>query len=72
MSRLKLWAIAFEIRRGRRILKGNIDYVQDVGIAEAKLQWRKANPNYSTHYIVAVGPVIGYKVKDKQGQILSV
>jgi len=74
---LPLWAIAFERFMGRDghkpIWKPETHYCHAVDYEAAKAEFHNSeNGTRSLTKVVAIGPVIGYHVKDQDGKILSV
>lgn len=64
-----LYAIAFEIHENGDIQPG-MEYVHAVNRRDARRQFIRGRHNRKIN-IVAIGPVIGYYVKDNHGDVLS-
>lgn len=68
-----LFCIAVEIFDEKNVMIGtSLEYLHANDIANAKYLFRLTAPNTKKHRIVSVGSVIGYRVEDKQGKVLSV
>jgi len=77
-----LWAIAYETWEllGNQTInvKGDIQYEKATCEREARYEFLRVRPNIARRLqqrkarIVAIGPVLGYNVEDKDGKILSV
>jgi hypothetical protein len=67
-----LYAVAVEIFRKGRLVSAKIKYLHALDQQNAKLKFRHAYPNANKYRIVAIAPVIGLFVNDKQGRDLSI
>lgn len=67
-----LYAVAVEIFRKGQLVSARIKYLHALDQPNAKLKFRHAYPNANKYRIVAIAPVIGFFVNDKQGSNLSV
>ena len=68
-----LFCLAIETHnRKGQITETNLLYMHGDDVANVRYLYRLTQPNTRKYHIVAIAPVIGYKVDDKQGKLLSV
>lgn len=68
-----LFCLAIETyNRKGQITETNLLYMHGDDTANVRYLYRLTQPNTRKYHIVAIAPVIGYKVDDKQGKLLSV
>ena len=55
-----------------QLVETNLLYMHGDDVANVRYLYRLTQPNTRKYHIVAIAPVIGYKVDDKKGEQLSV
>jgi hypothetical protein len=72
-TKKKLHCLAIETRnRLGLVVETNLLYMHGDDIANVRYLYRLTQPNTQKYHIVAIAPVIGFHVDDKQGNQLSV
>ncbi|MGH9968615.1 MAG: hypothetical protein ACREBG_12415 [Pyrinomonadaceae bacterium] len=68
----QLYAVAVERYKGGNNWTADIVYLHADGQRDARVKFLAGEPKRKRVRVVAIGPVIGYNVDDKEGKQLSV